>query len=86
VTRREGAPFFSTPQKIGQVLVDSGGAGGLQRLEEVSDYPTHPSGPRTPQKLTALHMGYKQCGYYDNHYSMRGVGYQLKDPVPSLCH
>jgi hypothetical protein len=41
------APFFQTPKKIGQVLVDSGGTGGLRRLEEVSDYYTHPDGPRT---------------------------------------
>jgi hypothetical protein len=58
VTRHQGAPFLQTSQKIGQVSVD---LGGIQRLEEVSDYTTHPGGPRTPQKLVALHIGYKQC-------------------------
>jgi hypothetical protein len=48
VTRRQGAPFRQTPQKAGQILGDSGGTRGLRRPEEVSNYPTHPSGPGTP--------------------------------------
>jgi hypothetical protein len=64
--------------------MDSGGTRGLRRLEEVSDYPTHPSGLETPQKLTALHIGYKQRGQYSNRHWMGGVRHQSQDPVPYL--
>jgi hypothetical protein len=59
MTRREGAPIFSAPQKTRQVLVDSGGTRGFRRLEEAFDYPTYPGIPGTPQELAALHISYK---------------------------
>jgi hypothetical protein len=53
--------------------VDSGGTRSLQRIEEVSDNPTHSDSPRTPQKLTVIHIRYKQCGQYNYHRRTRGV-------------
>jgi hypothetical protein len=53
--------------------VDSGGTRGLQRIEEVSDNPTYSDSPRTPQKLTVIHIRYKQCGQYNYHCRTRGV-------------
>jgi hypothetical protein len=58
VTRHQGTPFLQAPKEIGQVPIDLGGTRGLQRLEEVSENHTHSGGPRTPQKLTALHIPY----------------------------
>jgi hypothetical protein len=42
MTRHQGIPIFEAPQKTRQVPVDTGGTRGLQRLEEVFDYPTYP--------------------------------------------
>jgi hypothetical protein len=53
--------------------VDSRGIGGIRRLEEIPDYPTHSGSPGTPRKLADLHIGYKQCGWYDYH-GRRGGG------------
>jgi hypothetical protein len=45
--------------------MDSRGTRDLRRFKKVSDYPTHPGGPETPRKLTALHISYKQRGQCD---------------------
>jgi hypothetical protein len=52
--------------------VDSGGTRGLQRIEEVSDNPTHSGSPGTLQKLVDIHICYKQCGQYS--YRRRAGG------------
>jgi hypothetical protein len=66
--------------------VDSEDTGGLQRLEEVSNYTTHPASPGTPHKLAAVHISYKQCGQYGNRHRTRGVRHQSQDLVPGLFH
>jgi hypothetical protein len=58
-TQHQGTPFLLAPQETGQVPVDSEVIRGLQRLEEVSDNPTHSGSLRTLQKLVALHIRYK---------------------------
>jgi hypothetical protein len=62
----KGLPFFKLLKKQDKFQWTQEAHEAFKDMKKYLTTPTHPSGPRTPQKLAALHFRYKQRGSYGN--------------------